>query len=630
MRSRSLFALITRSLVTYSLLISLLFLVGIVSLYRARLHEQRADAAERINLLLQVSLENAMLKRDIPGLEEIVSRLGRQKGIEAVMILNPQGQVRFASRPELINRTFDLTRPDLCPECIWDRKTPFERTDLLTPADGRSTAVLRSVKSVANREECRQCHGDLASSPFNGVLVVDHDANDLRQNAFLGALTLAGSGMIVVLGLLAWLYRLLRRHVLEPVSHLQRASQALAAGNLDSRVDPRGEDELADLGRSFNTMAEQLKGNVTQSAERERYVQALLDALPDGVRVIGPDFRIISANQAYRDLIGAGAPPPVGSFCYTSCLQRSEPCVPTLVTCPLVALTGTGDSLKYHSHYIRTDGAEVSVEVKAAKLEIAAEGGRQTVVVEVIRDLDAAVRISHEQRLSELGQLATGVAHEIRNPLSSVAMLLVDAEANLRQRDVDAAAPTLRLIGQEVDRCLAITDSLLKLGTPPGFSAQLIGLNEIVGDVLMLLRFEAEQNHVLVETDLAPGVRILGSDGDLRIVLINLIQNAFHAMPEGGRLTITTLREPRQVALRISDTGVGIAPEDQRAIFLPFWSRRADGVNGTGLGLAICQSVIKGLGGSISVSSRPGQGTTFTVVMPDPDTVQEATDAPRA
>lgn len=626
MRSRSLFALITRSLVTYSVLVSLLFLVGIVSLYRARLHEQRADAAERINLLLQVSLENAMLKRDIPGLEEIVSRLGRQKGIEAVMILNPQGQVRFASRPDLINRTFDLSRADLCPECIWDRKTPLERTELLAPAEGRATPVLRSVKSVANREECRQCHGDLATSPFNGLLVVDHDANDLKRNALFGALALAGSGMIVVLGLMAGLYRLLKRHVLEPVHHLQGASLSLASGNLDSRVEPQGEDELADLGRSFNTMAEKLKNSVTQTAERERYVQALLDALPDAVRVISPDFRIISANRAYRDLIGAETASPVGTFCYASCLKRSEPCVPTLVTCPLVALSGIGDSLKYHSHYLRADGAEVSVEVKAAKLDIVNDTGRQTVVVEVIRDLDAAVRISHEQRLSELGQLATGVAHEIRNPLSSVAMLLADAEANLRQRDVEAALPSLRLIGQEVDRCLSITDSLLKLGTPPGLSAQLIGLNEIVADILMLLRFEAEQGHVKVETEMTPGLRILGSDSDLRIVLINLLQNAFHAMPNGGRLAIFAEREAGQIALRIGDTGVGIAPEDQRAIFLPFWSRRADGVNGTGLGLAICQSVIKGLGGVISVSSRAGEGTTFTVTLPDPDSIPEVLD----
>jgi signal transduction histidine kinase len=619
MRARSLFAIVTRSLVTYSVLVSLLFLAGIISIYRDRLHEQRADAAERINLLLQVSLENAMLKRDIPGLEEIVSRLGRQQGIDAVMILNPQGQVRFASRPELLNRTFDLSKAELCADCVWDRVSPIERTELLPERDGRSVTLLRSVKSVANRDECKQCHGERSASPFNGLLVVDHDANDLKRNALIGALALAGSGMVVVLALLAGLYRVLRRHVLDPVATLQGASMALAAGDLSRRVEPRGDDELSDLGRSFNTMAERLKRSRDQLADRERFVQALLDALPDGVRVIGPDFRIILANKAYRDLLGLGEAQQAGSFCYASSHGRSEPCVPTLVTCPLVALSKDNDNLKYHAHYARGDGAEVSVEIKAARVAIETESGPRMVVIEVIRDLDAAVRISHEQRLSELGQLATGVAHEIRNPLSSVAMLMSDVEANLQQADVAAALPSLRLIGQEVDRCLAITDSLLKLGTPPGLSDQLISLADVVADILLLLRFQAGEGQVEVVSRLEPGLRMLGSDGDLRIVLINLIQNAFHAMPGGGRLTIACRREGARIVMSFSDTGVGIAAEDIRSIFLPFWSKRADGVHGTGLGLAICQSVIKGLGGEMSVTSRPGEGTTFFVILPDPD-----------
>ena len=623
--SRSLFAVLTRSLVLYSMLVSLVFLVGIVSLYQMRLRDQRADAAERINLLLQVSLENAMLKRDIPGLEDIIERLGRQKGIAAVMILNPAGQVRFASAPGLLDRAFDLASGDLCPGCAWDGRTPIETSQLVDKGALTDTPVLRSVRAVPNREACHQCHGDSAVNPFNGVLVVDHDAADLKRNALVGALALAGSGMVVVLGLVLGLYRVLHRHVLGPVAGLTAASEALAAGMLDRRVTVSGEDELATLGRSFNTMADRLRHSLHALEDRERFVQALLDALPDGVRVIDPDFRIVLSNQAYRLQHGHAGEAETGRHCYQSSHSRAEPCIHTLVTCPLNELRSSGARIKYQDRHVTAAGTDLLVEVNAARVDLMTEAGPRPLVIEVIRDLEAAIRISHEQRLSEIGQLATGVAHEIRNPLSSVAMLLADAEAALKRGTPDRAEPSLRLIGHEIDRCLAITDSLLKLGTPPGLSVQLISLNDIVTDILSLLRFEADESRVIVESDLEPGLRVLAPDSDLRIVMINMVQNAFHAMPGGGRLTVTTRRQPAgRIALTVRDTGVGIAEEDLARIFLPFWSRRADGINGTGLGLAICQSVVKGLGGTIAVTSRVGKGTTFTVVLPDADAEPES------
>jgi PAS domain S-box-containing protein len=617
---RSLISVVTRSLVTYSVLVSLLFLAGIVLLYQARLKEQRTDAAERVNLLLQVSLENAMLKRDIPGLKDIVERLGHHEGIKAVMILDPQGTIRFASDPQLLNRRFGLTEGDLCSDCRLDPKIPLERSELrgtgiITPAP-----VLRSVKSVQNREECIACHGKPAANPVNGILVVEHDAEDLKRNALLGALTLAGSGMLVVLGLVAGLWQVLRRNVLTPVAGLTAASRDIAAGHLDHRVIPGGGAEIADLGHAFNAMAEKLKSSYAELSAREHFVQALLDALPDGVRVIDQNFNIVLVNRAYCEQHGRANGTEVGRFCYQSSHGRNEPCIPTLVTCPVAALTNGTEQIKYHARHVRADGQELSVEVNAVRIDIDGPAGPRRLIIEAIRDLDAALKISQEQRLSEIGQLATGVAHEIRNPLSSVAMLVPDVERGFDRRPADETRQSLHLIGQEVDRCLAITESLLKLGAPTGQAPQLIEVASLIRDIVALLRFDAEERDIAVHLAIEPSLRVLAADSDLRIVLINLIQNAFHAMPNGGDLYIAALRKGRDIELSVRDTGVGIAAADITAIFMPFWSKRADGVNGTGLGLSICQSVVRGLGGTMRVVSQPGHGATFTVSLPDPDT----------
>lgn len=620
MQPKSLFAIISRSLVIYSILVSLIFLVGILSLYRMRLEEQRFDAADRINLLLQVSLENAMLKRDIDGLQEIVERLGKQSGIEAVMILNPAGEVRFASRPNLLARKFDLKAGDLCTECKWNGRDQIERNDILPSGIEAPIPVLRSVKSVANRAECTQCHGEMRENPVNGLLVVDHSAQDLKRNALIGSLVLVGSGLLVVLGLVAGIYRVLKVHVLTPVAHLTAASAELAAGNLDRRVALTGGSEVIGLGNSFNTMASRLQASLVELGARERFVQGLLETLPDGVRVIDEDFRIVMANGAYRRQTRQGEIEPPDTFCYHSSHRRSEPCAHTLVTCPIHALRGKTEPIKFHARHVRTDGEEVSVEVHAARLTINGLDGPRALVIEVIRDLETEMQVSHEQRLSELGQLATGVAHEIRNPLSSVAILLSDAETSLRKGKAFDPAPWIGLISQEVGRCLTITDSLLKLGTPPDAEHHLIVLDDILQEVLSLLRFQAEEARVTVRLETDEQVRVVGSDSDQRIVMINLIQNAFHAMPGGGVLSITLRRTGNgMIAASFADTGVGIPPEDISYIFMPFWSRRADDVRGTGLGLSICRSIIRKLKGDIRVASAVGVGTTFTLLLPDAD-----------
>jgi signal transduction histidine kinase len=114
-------------------------------------------------------------------------------------------------------------------------------------------------------------------------------------------------------------------------------------------------------------------------------------------------------------------------------------------------------------------------------------------------------------------------------------------------------------------------------------------------------------------------LRILATDSDLRMVALNLAQNACHAMPRGGALTVRCTRDQNHVRVVFEDTGVGIDPRDQLRIFEPFFSRRADGVRGTGLGLSITKSIVENHRGTISVSSEPGQGSRIAVAFPDAD-----------
>jgi signal transduction histidine kinase len=267
------------------------------------------------------------------------------------------------------------------------------------------------------------------------------------------------------------------------------------------------------------------------------------------------------------------------------------------------------------------------VEVFAAPLRAQVEGVEKHFVVESIRDMAKLLKFSQEQKLAEMARLATGVAHEIHNPLASIRLAL---HAMLRATEQDTHQPTmlreyLQMVDGEIDRCIDVTERLLKLGMTPQATAQLVAVNPAVVETLSLLAWEAGEDKVSISTQLdIPPPRIMATDSELRAVVLNLAQNAIHAMPNGGTLKVSTRQDGEQVEIVFEDTGVGITAEDAPHVFDPFFSHRADGQSGTGLGLSICRSIVEGYGGKIEFDSQPGRGSRFVVRLPEASTRMSA------
>jgi len=584
------------------LLSSLVFLVLFMGLYRAELEEERARAAAQVNQLLQTSLENAMLKRDLEGLQNIVQRLGEQAEIARVFITNPAGQVRFTSDPDVIQ----------------PRRVPSTSTTVfLEDPDG--TEVLRSINPVNNKAACFECHGAVEQNPINGILYVDYNASPVRDQARRTTLLLMGSGALIVLLNISGGWWFIRRFVIGPTERLAVLSDRLSQGDLSARSGMTGPDELQRLGTTFDRMAERLQEKVETLEEQQEFLQCLVDAIPDGVRIIDSEYRIILTNRAYRDQLQLEENSGVGETCYRSAYGLSQPCAPTLTTCPLHEITQTGkDSVRvFHTHR-RADGTPIDVEIYAAAMRVRREGNEQLLIVESVRDLAKQVKYSQEQKLSELGRLAAGVAHEIHNPLASVRMALNATESKTRE---DGTCPPevaryLELVDREIDKCIDVTERLLKLSAPPSVYPELVALDRVVNETLSLLRWEAEHDDVDIVEDLQPGTRVVASDSEMRMLVLNLVQNAFHAMPDGGTLTVRLRDGENGVTLEIEDNGAGISPDGLKHIFEPFYSRRADQSQGTGLGLPISQNIAENWGGKITVESELGRGSCFTIHLP--------------
>ncbi len=222
-------------------------------------------------------------------------------------------------------------------------------------------------------------------------------------------------------------------------------------------------------------------------------------------------------------------------------------------------------------------------------------------------------RLLHSERLATMGNMAAHVAHEIRNPLVTIGGFARSLHRQLQ--NPEAVKNTLGIITDEVVRLEKILADVLEFTRLPASIRQNIDLNAIATEVHTLLHNEAHEHRVQMRLYLEPELPLLRLDAvQVKQLLVNLIQNAIHAMPEGGELELRTEHASGQlVRVTVIDNGCGVPSELLEKIFTPFFTTKA---HGTGLGLAICRQIVHEHGGEISVASTVGKGSTFIIELP--------------
>jgi signal transduction histidine kinase len=225
--------------------------------------------------------------------------------------------------------------------------------------------------------------------------------------------------------------------------------------------------------------------------------------------------------------------------------------------------------------------------------------------------LEIEEQLRRADRLSALGELSAGMAHEIRNPLGSIR-----GTAEILQDGIDPADPKAefaRILVKEVDRLNRVVQDFLDFARTPEPTQRCVDLAEALREVLVLTRQPALKNGVTVACAVDGPLQLAGNAEQLKQACLNIILNALQAMPGGGTLTISAQITTGEIALRFVDSGPGIPAEDLQKIFNPFYTTKREG---TGLGLAITQRIVTAHGGRLEVASRVGTGTTFTIVLP--------------
>jgi len=238
---------------------------------------------------------------------------------------------------------------------------------------------------------------------------------------------------------------------------------------------------------------------------------------------------------------------------------------------------------------------------------------------------EAQEQLVQSSKLAAIGELASNVAHEINNPLTSI---LGYTELLKDEEDLEAIRSDLEVIEQESIRARTIVKQLLEFSRRRPLDVQRADVNRILQEVIPLVNTMAKASRVKIATNYGELPLVEVDTNQMKQVFINLMNNAIHAMKEGGVLSIRTRREADGIAIVFKDTGEGIPKEILSRIFEPFFSTKKD--KGTGLGLSISYSIVQNHGGRLSVESQPGVGTTFTVFLSLDRPAVEAPDSPDA
>lgn len=349
----------------------------------------------------------------------------------------------------------------------------------------------------------------------------------------------------------------------------------------------------------------------------------ILQSIPTGVLTVNRGGMITAVNPSAETVFRRPAHELLG-YTYEAVFAEGD--------AVRLALDGALRGRRHldHQDLPYQDGPQTTRTIRVSTAELKEDDGTAAGVILLAKDvtewLALEQRVRNAEKLSALHTLSAGVAHELRNPLSAMDLNLHLLEEELRVAGTPSAAVQkyLQVLNAEGRRLSGILDNFMKFAQPGSVSFQDVDVRKLIEHLVTLLHYESQERGIRLETtvphDLSP---VLGDETQISQVLLNIVVNAFQALPTGGicRITATEVDAggDARVQLTVQDTGVGIHNNQLGRLFEPFYTTKP---TGSGLGLAIAYRIVRDHGGTIQVASTPGSGTTVMVTLPVASAVQ--------
>jgi two-component system phosphate regulon sensor histidine kinase PhoR len=411
---------------------------------------------------------------------------------------------------------------------------------------------------------------------------------------------LAGLVASALVFAIAWV---LAGRTVRPLEELRQHAHALAGGDLSVRMAEPEVREIAEVSYAFNRMTEELERSQAAISEARLRLEAVLSELADGVVITDELGQVLKMNPAAETLLGATEATSVGKPFVQVCRDHE------LAAILRAALSGDELSEAAVEHGLNRRTLLTTAQV--------VQDGQDRLGLVVLRDISELRRLESVRR-----DFVANVSHELRTPLTSIRAMVETLEAGV----IDDPVMTMDFLGRivvETDRLTALVEDLLDLARleagRTSLSYERVDVPELLHDTADRLQTQLDKAHLEYRFETGGVQKPVRMDRQrMEQVLINLIHNAIKFTPPGGEITLRTYQTDEQTTIEVEDTGVGIEPEVQIRLFERFYKSDASRNSvGTGLGLAIVKHIVQSHGGTVSVQSAVGEGTTFRVVLPN-------------
>lgn len=344
-------------------------------------------------------------------------------------------------------------------------------------------------------------------------------------------------------------------------------------------------------------------------------LQALFDGAPDAIIIVDRKYQVSMINKTALTWYTREAKDFAGKICYQVFQGRSDLCP----NCPAEEVFRTGQPAFRERASLVASGKKRYLQI--FNFPLRDRHGVVEEVVEYVKDVTAEKELQQKiiqaERLAVVGRMSANVAHEIKNPLGTIVLnadLLEEELDRFTGQDTTEARSVVGVIKSELDHLIDVVEEYLQFARLPQVRLDRGDVNEVISDLLLFLKEEASDRKIMVVEELQPMLPPVQLDGkQLRQALLNIVKNSLEAMPNGGKLSVTTAGKDEGVEITISDTGRGISEEDTDMIFTPFFSTKH---GGTGLGLPITVHILQEHHGSVTFESHLDLGTTFTIRLP--------------
>jgi PAS domain S-box-containing protein len=619
-----------RLIACFVLIVLLMVAADAVAVWQYR---QIEISAQRVSNTDQISHAVVRVHLDVDSFRDSMAALAsshdtRQFSGEAASIR--QTFLQHVDRAEQMIRA----TPDVEQSASISSALESLRVTLLSQLD---TAVQLATAGQWNAVQLRLAIQIPALIEFSSSLVerVDHQALQQRSKAIEEAQK-ARQRLFIIVPIAALLTLLAAaalgwyviRTITGPLSILTMRAKAMARGDFQQKVHVRGNDELAVLGNAFNYAAQQLQKLYENLRRSEQELRGVINTVPAHVWSASPDGTVDFVNERLLEFVGLSSDQILG-WNWESVLHSDDRA--KFVSAWRTAVKD-GQSIEGEVRVRRADGQHrwflvQNVPLRDEAGHVAKWYGSGIEIEDLknaeeererLRQLQS--ELAHIQRVTTMGELAASIAHEIKQPISAAS---TNANTCLRwlgreRPDIEEAREAVSRIIQNVTRASDIISRIRVLFKKEKQQREWVDVNEVIGEIIGLVRSDAELHAIAIHTELAPELpQIMADRVQLLQVFMNLMRNGIDAIHEAdmaGGLTIKSQKNAvDQLLISVSDTGIGLPPEQADRVFDAFFTTKPQG---TGMGLSICRSIIESHGGRLWATGNPDRGTTFQFTLP--------------